>query len=79
MYQKQPTSAVEKVVDKTAAIPMPTPRKIRQIKGLLEDMMMVLAPTVFSEAEIGADDPKVVTLHDVYYALEDALQGLEEI
>ena len=79
MYRKQPTASGDKILDGNLAIPMPSPRKISMMKGLLVDMMLVLAPTVFSEAEVGADDPKVVVLHDVYDALEDALQGLEEV
>ena len=68
-----------KILDDNLAIPMPSARKIRQMKELIVDMMLTLAPTVFSEAGEGEDDPKVGAIHDAHDALEDALQALEEI
>jgi hypothetical protein len=78
MYRKQPTASGDKQVDENAAIPMPSDRKIKQMKGLIDDMLLVLAPTVFAETTIGEDE-KVGAIHDAYDALEDALEALREV
>ena len=61
-------------------IPVPTKRKLNSMKKLIDDMMLVLVPTIYTTLDITIESPSnIECIQSAYYSLQDALEALEDI